>query len=114
MTTIRIKDFTGNNLAVSASDGEKVFEKIKNSFDQKSPVILDFQDIELTITAFLNSSIGKLYSIYSTEEIRSLLDIQNLNQEEIQLLKLVIDRAKLRFNKDYPTNLDNEDLLNED
>ena len=100
MTTLRIRDFLSNNLAVSAVDGDKVFEKIKESFERDEEVTLDFEGITLVITAFLNSAIGKLYGSYDEDKVRQLLDIQNLDQEELLLLKLVIDRAKLRFSDD--------------
>lgn len=110
MNKIIIKQVTGNSLAVSAFDGDKVFSQIINSFNKNENVELDFSEIDLTITAFLNSSIGKLYSLYPSEKIRSSLKISNLKQDEIQLLKLVIDRAKERFNN---PNSDDIDLVNE-
>lgn len=109
--SIKIKEITGNNLAVSALDGEKVFKQIIDRFNSNQVVELDFSDIDLTITAFLNSSIGKLYSIYPQSKIRELLKITNLKQDEIHLLKIVIDRAKLRF--DNQSNTDNTDIVDE-
>ncbi|KYG71761.1 uncharacterized protein DUF4325 [Roseivirga ehrenbergii] len=114
MKTIRVQDITQSHRAISALDGEVVFKKIIDSFGKNQPVMLDFEGIDLTITAFLNSSIGKLYSLYSSVQIKELLDIKNLPSEEVQLLKLVIDRAKERFSKEYPDELDNIDFVNED
>lgn len=111
MNKITIKEITGNLLAVSALDGEKVYTKISESFMKNEIVELDFVDIDLTITAFLNPSIGKLYSIYPTEKIRELLKITNLKQDEIQLLKIVIEKAKERFGKSDSNN--ESDILNE-
>ena len=64
MQTIFIKDITKSHRAISAQDGEKVFDLIVSYFEQKEKVTVDFTEIDLTITAFLNSSIGKLYSKY--------------------------------------------------
>lgn len=114
MKIIKIKDITKNNLAVSAADGELVFDRIVPSFESGEKVVLDFEGIELTITAFMNAAIGKLYGKYPTETIRGLLDIVNLQNEEKKLLQIVIEHAKMRFNKTYPTSLDNIDLFNED
>lgn len=114
MTTISIKNITESTLAVSAADGELVFNNVVEAFDKGEKVVLDFEGIDLTITAFMNASIGKLYGKYPTESIRELLDIVNLQNEEKQLLRIVIERAKMRFNKTYPTSLDNIDLFNED
>lgn len=114
MTNIKIKDITRNSLAVSAADGDVVYDKIVETFDKEEKVVLDFEGIELTITAFMNAAIGKLYGKYPTETIRERLDIVNLQNEEKQLLRIVVERAKMRFNKTYPTSLDNIDLFNED
>lgn len=114
MIKISIKNITDSSLAVSAADGELVFNKVVEGIDKGEKVLLDFEGIQLTITAFMNASIGKLYGKYSTETIRELLDIVNLQNDERQLLKIVVDRAKMRFSKTYPTSLDNIDLFNED
>lgn len=111
---ILVSNLVDSHLAISAFDGNKVFEVIKKNIENKTKTDLDFNGIELTITAFLNSSIGKLYSIYSSEEIKQYLHISNLKKEEVGLLALVITRAKARFNKEYPIQLDNIDLVNED
>lgn len=113
MELVKIKDITGSNRALSAIDGAQVYDKILGSLRQKRKVTLDFRGIDLTITAFLNASIGKLYSEFSPEEIKSLLEIKNLHSDEIHLLKIVIDRAKERFNKEFPSELDSEDLIDE-
>jgi hypothetical protein len=114
MPTIKIKDITKSHLAVSAADGALVFTEIDAAFESKEKVTLDFEGITLSITAFLNACIGKLYSKYSSEEVKELLDIQNLKGEEVHLLKLVIEGAKRRFSKSYPEELGNIDLFNED
>ena len=95
-----IKDIIGSERAISALDGEKVNSLIVDSLKSNNQVVLDFSGINITITAFLNSSIGKLYSQFSSDTIKSLLRIENLNNDDLELLKLVIDKAKLRFGVD--------------
>lgn len=114
MITLNVKDITKSHLAVSAADGEIIYGKLVAAFEKDEKVVVDFSGIDLTITAFLNASIGKLYGKYSSEQIKAKLGIENLQVEEKQLLKMVIDLAKLRFEKKYPDNLNNIDLLNED
>lgn len=116
MSTVRLKisDFTKSHRAVSAKDGDQVYESIVANFDARMPIILDFSGIELIITAFLNNSIGRLYFKYSSEQIKELLRIENLDPTEVGLLKLVIDRAKDRYEKKYPENIDEIDTLNDD
>lgn len=114
MHRIVIKDITKSNRAISANDGDKVYESIIAHIEQGEKVILDFQGISLTITAFLNSAVGRLYSTYKNEKVKEMLSIENLQQQELPLLKLVVDKAKERFTKPYPTDLGEIDLLNED
>lgn len=94
---LKIKDITGTPRAISAIDGDTVYEKIVFAFSQEEQITLDFEGIELTITAFLNSAIGKLYGSYDNEVIKNNLKIVNFSEDELPLLKLVVDRAKIRF-----------------
>ena len=114
MNIIKIQDITQSHRAISANDGDKVFDLVNSALSKGESIILDFKGIELTITAFLNAAIGRLYSVYSSDNIRELLDIVNMQPEERPLLKLVVDKAKERFTKPYPTDLGSIDLLNED
>lgn len=110
MANLKIKDYTGSSKAISALDGEVIYSKIIEAFERKEPVVLDFSEIDLTITAFLNASIGKLYSHYNSEEVKNLLDIQNLNQDEVLLLKFVIEKAKERFNNPQLNQIDEQEI----
>lgn len=114
MKTVQVKDIVQGNRALSAADGEKIFAIVDEAFEKNENAVIDFSEIKLTITAFLNASIGKLYSKYSSDEIRNLLEIRNLASDELELLKIVIDRAKERFSKRYPDDLDKIDIVNED
>ena len=114
MQNILVKDITKSHRAISASDGEKIYELMIAAFQKDDNVVLDFDKIELTITAFLNSSIGKLYASYNSEFLRKRLDIKNMKQEEVALLRLVIEKAKQRFGKQYPEGSDQSNVVNED
>jgi hypothetical protein len=60
-------------------------------------VLLDFQNIEVLTAAFLNTSIGQLYSKYSSEVIKSNLSVENMFPEDVILLKKVVETAKLFY-----------------
>jgi len=94
---IRIFDEVGGSSAISVDDGSNVFQKIDSAFSQGLPVTLDFQNIDLIITAFLNAAIGQLYSKYSSEELNENLELINIKSEDIRLFKKVIERAKEFF-----------------
>lgn len=95
--TIRIFDEVGGDSAISVDDGTKIFTKIDNAFTKGLKVILDFQNIDLIITAFLNAAIGQLYSKYSSEDLQDKLSLLNIKPEDKRLFQIVIERAKEYF-----------------
>jgi transcriptional regulator len=97
MKEIKVSGILNSNMAVSTEEGEKVYELIKESFNRQEQVRIDFSDLKLIISTFLNASIGQLYGIYSTEFIQQHLDVQNMSQDDLNTLKLVTDRAKEYF-----------------
>jgi len=104
---IRIYDEVGGDSAISVEDGEKLFTKIDQAFSQNLSVTLDFQNINLIITAFLNAAIGQLYSKYTSEQLNQNLKLENIKPEDVRLFKIVIERAKEYFKNpnDFEDNL---------
>ena len=47
--------------------------------------------------AFLNAAIGQLYGIFSEKQIRALLRAQDIEQDDLALLKRVVETAKQYF-----------------
>lgn len=94
---INIFELIASHAAVSTTDGESLFERIKKAFDSDVKVILDFNNLELITSTFLNSSIGKLYGHYDYEFIKDHLGLENMSSDDLVLLKKVVDRAKEYF-----------------
>lgn len=95
--TINIYEHIGSSAAVSSEDGEILFNLLTKSFEQKMEVILDFANIELITSTFLNASIGQLYSGYTSQFLRPHLKVANMDKEDMELLKKVVERAKAYF-----------------
>lgn len=95
--TVRVFDVIGSSLAVSSDDGQKVCDKIAPLLREGCPVRLSFQKIETMISAFLNAAIGQLYGEFAEDKIRQLFTVQDMSQEDLALLKHVVDNAKLYF-----------------
>jgi len=96
INTIRIFDIVGG-LCVSSDDGQLVHDKIAELLRKKYKVIISFKDVDTLISAFLNAAIGQLYDEFSEEDIREYLSVENMNPEDMALLKRVIDNAKIYF-----------------
>jgi len=94
---LNVKDIIGRDTAVSSDDGETIFKKIDEHLKNGDTVELDFSGISLMTTAFLNTAIGQLYSIYNSNQLNSLLKLVNVAPEDTILFKKVIERAKEYF-----------------
>lgn len=106
---ITIFEEVGGNSAISVEDGSNIFHKIDSALSQNLSVTLDFQNIDLIITAFLNAAIGQLYSKYTSEKLNQNLELINIKPEDVRLFKKVIERAKEFFSH----HTDFEDTANE-
>ncbi|MBW2595185.1 MAG: STAS-like domain-containing protein [Deltaproteobacteria bacterium] len=94
---LSIFEVVGSPLCVASSDGQKVYDRIMTALSKKRNVALSFGNITALTSAFLNAAIGQLYGTFSEEEIRSLLNVRDMQQDDIALLKRVVETAKQYF-----------------
>lgn len=95
---INVYEQIGSSAAVSSEDGELLFGKITKGLEEKDILlILDWTNITLITSTFLNAAIGQLYSKYDSSFLRKRLRVENLSREDLELLKKVIERAKEYF-----------------
>lgn len=76
--------------------------------------MLDFQNINLIITAFLNACIGQLYSKYTSEQLRGSLILENIKLENNHLFNKVIKRAKEYFSNPVDFQKTIEEVLGDE
>ena len=96
---IRIKmyEVVGSPLCVASSDGQKVFERIHIALNANRKVLLSFHNVTALTSAFLNAAVGQLYGRFDESHIRSLLKVEDAEQDDLALLKRVVDNAKQYF-----------------
>jgi len=94
---IKVSDLVGGPLCISVEDGQKVFEKVERLFKEGKQVIISFKNVTLVIGLFLNIAIGQLYGVFTEKEIRTKLKVKDLSQDDMVLLKRVVDNAKKYF-----------------
>ncbi len=94
---ISIFEIVGSSLCVASSDGQKVYDRLSTAFKSDRRVALSFHNIVALTSAFLNTAIGQLYGTFSEEQIRALLKVEDMEQDDLALLKRVVDNAKLYF-----------------
>ena len=111
---INIYNEVGGRAAVTATDGEKIYKKILTAINNNTNVILDFINIEIVASAFLNTAIGQLYKEkFSPEQLKTLVKAVNIEKEDTELLKQVLSRAKEYYqNPEYKERL--IEVLNEE
>lgn len=97
MKTLRIKDIIRGDFAVTTDDGDSVFKILDGYFEKGEKTILDFSEIYILTTAFLNAALGQLYSKYTSEDIAAHLKLENVNDSDKLLFKTVTQRAKEYF-----------------
>lgn len=101
ITSYRIKLFeeVGDSAAVSTDDGDAIHSKIETALEKGLMVEIDFQNITLITSAFLNSAIGQLYGSFTSEKLKEKMKVVNATQNDLRLIKLVTDRAKEYFSE---------------
>jgi hypothetical protein len=102
---ISVFETVGKPLCVASSDGKKVYKRIVKALSEERHVVLSFHNVTILTSAFLNMAIGQLYGKFSEETVREFLKVQDISQDDLELLKLVVETAKayfknpLKFNK---------------
>lgn len=99
--TVSTFEIVGNSLCVASDDGQKVYDCIATALRNGQGVTLSFRNVSAITPTFLNTAIGQLYGAFSVELVRSLLKVQDLQIDDLALLKRVVDTAKLYFQEIY-------------
>ncbi len=96
---IRISMFevVGSPFCVASDDGQKVHKHLDAALRANQEVVLSFHNVTALTGAFLNAAVGQLYGTFSEEKIRSLLKVEDAEQDDVALLKSVVNNAKLYF-----------------
>ena len=108
MFELKIVNVINSEFAVSPEDGDSVFNLIKEQVDFKEKIVIDFSNIDIITTAFLNNAIGKLYNIYDKEKLNQYISMKNISKSDLDLVKKVIERAKIKFSKEDISILEKE------
>ena len=94
---ISVFEVVGSPLCVASSDGQKVYERLASAMKEGWSVTVSFYNISTLTSAFLNAAIGQLYGEFSQEKIRALLKVQDMQPDDLALLKRVVETAKEYF-----------------
>jgi hypothetical protein len=95
--TVNVFEKIGSTAAVSSADGELLFKLIAKALKNKAKVVLDFKNIELITSTFLNAAIGQLYGFFDDSDLKKQVSVTNMANDDLALLKKVVERAKEYF-----------------
>ena len=112
--SIRVYEVVGSPLCVASDDGQKVYDQIAVALRGGRKVELSFQNVSSLTSAFLNTAIGQLYGEFSEEEIRAGLTVTDATQDDLLLIKRVVDRAKEYFQDPAPFEMAAVEILGVD
>lgn len=97
-SVIIVKEIINTEYAVAPEDGELVYKKLNELLEKETqPIIIDFEGVTRTTTAFFNSSLAIFLKDFSSEELNSHFKFKNLSSTSLYMLKRSIDMAKLKF-----------------
>ena len=107
---IDVSNIIDKELATFVDDGILLHKEIKKYLDKNEKVIVDFSNIKMVISSFLNAAIGKLYGDFQYNFIENNLEIIGLDEDDEELLNdVVIPNAKSLFEKkDKIANIENK------
>ena len=96
-TRISVYEVVGSPLCVASDDGQRVHDRLSVALNQARRVVLSFHNVSTMTPAFLNAAIGQLYGTFTEKEIRSHLRVEDIEPQDMALLKRVAETAKLYF-----------------
>ena len=94
---ISLFEIVGSPFCVASDDGQKIHYRLDVALKANREVVLSFRNVTALTAAFLNTAIGQLYGTFSEKHIRDLLRVEDAEQDDLALLKRVVDNAKLYF-----------------
>ena len=94
---ISVFEVVGSPLCVASGDGQKVYNRLAAVLKQDRRVLLSFRNVSTLTSAFLNTAIGQLYGAFDEDQIRALLKVEDMEADDVALLRRVVDTAKRYF-----------------
>jgi hypothetical protein len=109
-----VHEIVGNPLCVASDDGQKVHDRIAAALKEGVRVNLSFLNVKSVTSAFLNAAVGQLYGEFSEEKIRESLQVSHADQDDLALLKRVVETAKAYFKDPAKFTAAMSDVLGDD
>lgn len=102
MDKLVVREVIGSTSATSPNKAKSFLNALCDTVDSKRATSVDFAGLSIITTAFLNKSIGKLYSLYDVNELDRYirLDASSLTLLQKERIQLVIENAKRQLSQE--------------
>ncbi len=94
-----IKENVGIN-GITLQDGQKVYDAIYPELKENREVTLDFAEVRIVASPFLNAAVGQLLRDLTADDLNRYLKFVNLPTVARPILKRVIENAKEYYNNE--------------
>lgn len=101
---LSLLEIAGSPVCFAADDGQKVYNQLAAALANEQPVTLSFHNVTTITATFLNVAVGQLYGSFSEDQIRTLLHIEDIQPDDLALLKRVVETAKRYFKDQHILN----------
>ncbi len=96
---ISVCDTIESFLCVDCDDAEKIYALLDHALSSGISAELSFAHVELVVSSFLNTAIGKLCAKYSAQKIRSGIIFTDISNTDRALVERVIENAEKFYAK---------------
>ena len=79
---------------MSGDDGERLHHIIAEELKRGNTVAIDFQNVAILLSAFLNPAIGALYREFTPEDLNKQLVFENYSTVQSRTISDVLANAK--------------------
>lgn len=110
---VKVNDYVSCNKGVTPDEGQPIYDRLMRIFKDGNRAVLDFSGVEIATTAFLNVFIGNLYRTYTSDDLKGMLELENVSPSTAFRIKKVTDNAKSFYRDEEKYNESVESVLNE-
>lgn len=102
MDELIVKKVIESTSASTPNKAKSLLNTLCNAVDLKRTTLIDFSNLSIITTAFLNNSIGKLYALYDVSELNKYIkfDTSSLAPLQKERIQMVIETAKQKLSKE--------------
>ena len=97
--TLKIGDLIASRNCVSASNGEKIYNKLAPLIESSIPVCLSFEGVRIVNTAFLNVAVGQLFGHFAKDRIENLISYNGLSGPDMKFVERVMKNSEIYFSR---------------